>query len=84
MQLEIYVTNQCTNCKEALLIAEQARSITGLEVAVIDLEQAGQNVPSRIVAIPTCLLNGQVVSLGNPERETFFAQLQRQIAEEAR
>ena len=84
MHLDIYITNQCANCREALLIAEQARRIIGLKVAVIDLEQAGQNVPSRVVAVPTYLLNGQVVSLGNPEREAFFAQLQRQIKEEAR
>ncbi len=45
MHLDIYITKQCANCGEALLIAERARSIAGLEVAVIDLEQPGQRVP---------------------------------------
>ena len=77
MQLEIYITNQCTNCEEALLIAERARGIAGLEVAVIDLDQPGQYVPPRVVAVPTSLLNGRIVSLGNPKREEFLGELRQ-------
>lgn len=84
MQLEIYITNQCTNCEEALLIAERARGIAGLEVAVIDLDQPGQHVPPRVVAVPTYLLNGRIVSLGNPKREEFLSELRRLSKEEAR
>lgn len=84
MHLEIYITNQCANCGEALLIAERARGIAGLKVAVIDLAQPGQCVPPRVVAAPTYLLNGRIVSLGNPEREEFLTQLRRQIEEERR
>lgn len=84
MQLEIYITNQCTNCVEALLIAERARGIAGLEVAVIDLDQPGQHVPPRVVAVPTYLLNGRIVSLGNPKREEFLGELRQLSEEEAR
>ncbi len=84
MQLEIYITNQCTNCVEALLIAERARGIAGLEVAVIDLDQPGQHVPPRVVAVPTYLLNGRIVSLGNPKREEFLGALRQLSEEEAR
>lgn len=87
MHLDIYVTNQCANCEEALLLAEHARAIAGLKVAVINLDQPGQSIPPRVVAVPTYLLNGKVVSLGNPERNTFLAMLrtevQQQIEEEA-
>ncbi len=61
MRLEIYIANQCTNCEEALLIAERACGIAGLEVAVIDLDKPGQNVPTHVVAVPTYLLNGRVI-----------------------
>ncbi len=88
MHLEVYVTSQCTNCGEALLIAERARRIAGLEVAVINLDQPGRRVPPQVVAVPTYMLDGRVVSLGNPEREKFLARLrtalQRQIEEENR
>ena len=84
MRLEIYIANQCTNCEEALLIAERACGIAGLEVAVIDLDKTGQNVPTNVVAVPTYLLDGQVVSLGNPVREAFLARLRQMAKEEVR
>ena len=87
MHLDIYVTNQCANCEEALLLAERARTIAGLRVTVVNLDQPGQSIPPHVVAVPTYLLNGKVVSLGNPERETFLAmlrsKLEQQIEEEA-
>ncbi len=84
MQLEIYVTRYCANCEEALLIAERACGIPGLEVKVIDLETPGQSVPQHVFAVPTYLLNGGVVSLGNPRREEFLTQLRQQIEEETK
>lgn len=84
MRLEIYIANQCTNCEEALLIAERACGIAGLEVAVIDLDKTGQHVPTHVVAVPTYLLDGQVVSLGNPVREAFLARLRQMAKEEVR
>jgi hypothetical protein len=87
MHLDIYITNVCTNCGEALLIAERAQSIAGLHVSVVNLNQAGQSIPPHIVAVPTYVLDGKVVSLGNPEREMFLSMLrnnlEQQIKEEA-
>ena len=87
MRLDIYVANHCTNCGEALLMAERARTIAGLQVAVINLDQPAQRIPPHVFAVPTYVLDGKVVSLGNPEREKFLAllraELQQQIEEEA-
>jgi hypothetical protein len=86
MHLDIYVTNHCTNCGEALLMAERARTIAGLRVAVINLDQPAQHIPPHVVAVPTYVLDGKVVSLGNPEREQFLAMLRaelQQLKEEA-
>jgi predicted thioredoxin/glutaredoxin len=79
MRLEIYVAHECTNCEEALLIAERVRGIAGLEVAVIDLDEPGQIVLPGVVAVPTYLLNGRVVSLGNPAREEFLTLLRTEL-----
>ena|SRR2546426_496742 len=88
MHLDIYITTVCTNCGEALLIAERARTIAGLHVSVVNLDQPGQRIPPHVGAVPTYVLDGNVVSLGNPERETFLAmlrtELQQQLKEEAR
>jgi predicted thioredoxin/glutaredoxin len=83
MRLEIYVGHHCLNCEEALLIAEQARAIEGIEVVVIDLDQSGQSAPPRVIAVPTYVLDGKVVSLGNPARDTFLALLHQPQQERA-
>ncbi len=80
MHLEIYITEQCTNCQEAVLIAEQASGIAGLEVTVVNLDAPGQPVPPQVFATPTYVLNGLVVSLGNPERDHFLAGLRAELA----
>jgi hypothetical protein len=80
MHLEIYITDQCTNCREAVLIAEQARSIAGLEVTVVNLDEPGQSVPLQVFATPTYVLDGHVVSLGNPERGAFLARIRAELA----
>lgn len=81
MHLEIYVSSQCGNCDEALLIAEQALGIAGLDVVVIDIDAPDCSIPSNVVAVPTYMLNGRVVSMGNPSREAFLVELQ-QLAKE--
>ena len=80
MHLEIYITDQCANCQEAMLIAEQAGGIAGLEVTVVNLDVPGQRVPPQVFATPTYVLNGLVVSLGNPERGAFLARLRAELA----
>jgi len=75
MRLEIYVSNHCFNCQEALQIAAEARQIPHLEVSVISLDDAAEPIPAKVVAVPTYLLDGQTVSLGNPERAAFLNQL---------
>lgn len=80
MLLEIYITDQCANCQEAVLIAEAAGSITGLAVTVVNLDTPGQPIPPQVFATPTYVLNGLVVSLGNPDRDAFLAGLRAELA----
>jgi hypothetical protein len=80
MHLDIYISDQCPNCQEAVLIAEQARHITGLSVTVVNLDEPGQLVPPQVFATPTYVLDGAVVSLGNPERRAFLARLRTELA----
>jgi len=79
MRLEIYVASHCDNCEESLRIAELARDIDGIDVAIIDLDHSDQPAPRHVVAVPTYLLDGRIVSLGNPYRDEFLAQLRAQL-----
>ena len=83
MRLEIFIANHCDNCQEARHVAETARSVEGLEVCVIDLDSAPLPAPPSIVAVPTYVLEGRVVSLGNPSREAFLAMLRQAVTERA-
>jgi hypothetical protein len=84
MRLEIYVADHCANCQEALAIADAARDIAGLAVAVIDLDQENGHMPDAIFAVPTYRLNGRIVSLGNPEPRRFIRELRHLGREQPR
>ena len=74
--LEVYVSRHCANCGEAVRLAEEvAARFPGVVVRVIDLDRAAAPPPEGVVAVPTYLLDGCVVSLGNPYPEELFARL---------
>jgi CRP/FNR family cyclic AMP-dependent transcriptional regulator len=77
MRLEIYVSSQSSDYEESLLIAEQAKLIPGLDVALIkveDSERQSAPEPER----PTHLLDSQVISMERSSWEGFFKHLRWQ------
>ena len=69
MILEIYVAPDCPPCVEARAIATDIRSLLPwLRVELVELD-GRRWAPPGVVATPTYLLDGKVVSLGNPRRE---------------
>jgi hypothetical protein len=67
MALEIYVEAGCWSCDKALLLAEEiAHRFPALIVEVIDVGDVEGEIPDDVFAVPTYVLNGKVVSLGNP------------------
>jgi len=69
MLLEIYVAPECPPCTEARAIASEMQALfPWLQVEVVELD-GRRELPPRVVATPTYLLNGEIVSLGNPRRE---------------
>jgi alkyl hydroperoxide reductase subunit AhpF len=79
--LEVYVSTECSNCGEAVrLAAEAAARYPRVIVQVIELEGLdGKPPPDQVVAVPTYLLDGRVVSLGNPYPEDLFSQLRAAV-----
>jgi hypothetical protein len=72
----VYVSRHCPNCGEARRLAEEAATrFPGVAVRVIDLDRTPAPTPEGVVAVPTYLLDGRVVSLGNPDPEELFARL---------
>ena len=74
--MEVYVSSECLNCGEAVRLAEEAAArFPSASVHVIDLGLDQGPLPDAIVAVPTYLPDGRVVSLGNPDPEELFARL---------
>jgi len=75
--LDIYVGPNCFGCDTAHTIAKEMQSIElpGVRIRVIDLGDLANVRPASVFAVPTYLLNGRVLSLGNPEVEWLRDQL---------
>jgi hypothetical protein len=72
--LEIYVAEECWSCEEARRIAGAVgRAFPNVQVHLKDLNNGSR--PSEVFAAPTYLLDGRIVSLGNPSREELWAML---------
>ena len=82
LHLEVYVSSECLNCTEAVRLAEEAAArYPNVVVRVIDLDlDLDQGPPpDPVVAVPTYVLDGRVVSLGNPYPEELFARLHEAV-----
>lgn len=75
--LEIFVQPRCMGCEWARDIAAlvRANAIPGLRVNVVDLSDPAAVWPPRVFATPTYILDGQIISLGNPDVASLLARL---------
>lgn len=68
VELQVFVESGCRQCERALELArEMDGAFSRLAVRIIEISEAG---PQRddVFAVPTFVLNDQVLSLGNPQR----------------
>lgn len=75
--LEIYVAPNCLGCETARDLAGMVRSLgrPDLEVRLLDLSEPRVVRPPTVFAVPTYVLDGRVISLGNPEQDWLLAQV---------
>lgn len=68
--LAVYVGEDCPSCQTALEVAERARrEFPHVDVSVVDLGVSSERQPAGVFAVPTFVLDGEVVSLGTPSWE---------------
>lgn len=76
--LEIFVSSEpgCEPCMHARGLAARAEeAFPGVEVAIVDVNGSPDRVPEEVIAVPMFLLDGVVLSLGNPGWEALAAAL---------
>lgn len=75
-RLEIFVKTGCFGGEEARRLWQVVQRMPTIDARLVDVETV-RSLPERVVAVPTCLLDGTVVALGNPEQRALFARLAR-------
>lgn len=77
--LEIFILPLCFGCEIALDMAKrlQAQGLDNVEIRIVNLSDPQVERPVSVFAVPTYQLDGQVVSLGNPEESWLIERLTR-------
>ena len=80
--LEVYVDRNCWGCIEARAIAQQvAQELPQVQVTVVDISETSGAYIHKVFAVPTFILNGQVVALGNPYRAEFRQRIEKLLGQ---
>lgn len=75
LKLDVYISNDCWSCEETIRIVNDiSGKMPEVAIEFIDIEKIDQK-PDNVFAVPTYLLNGRVISLGNPTREELQQKL---------
>ena len=78
MRLDIYIDDSCETCNHARQIADQVRArLPQVEVNLIEL--TGEK-PDSVFAVPTYLLDGDTLYLGNPREAELFERLETELS----
>ena len=74
--LQVYFDSACITSKATLeLIASVRNQPLGLSIEVVDLFDPDNQVPKTVFALPTFILNGAPIILGNPTLQNLIDRL---------
>lgn len=77
VNLDIYIDPRCPGCDTAIKNARTVEErMPQINVSLIDLTRSESPRPNSVFAVPTYLLNGETLSLGNPDESFLLSQLQ--------
>lgn len=75
-RLDVYLADGCYGCAEARALADNiSTQFPGLQVEIFNLDDPDTERPTSVFAVPTFLLDGELLWLGNPRREDALTQL---------
>jgi predicted thioredoxin/glutaredoxin len=79
--LQVFVESGCRACHRSLELTDQARArFPTLHVEVVNLSDPAAERPEAVFAVPTYLLDGRVLSLGNPHPAALMHALAAHLA----
>ncbi len=84
VRLEIYVEAGCSPCERARRLAQELEEeYPEISVGVIDIDQAAGS-ESEVFAVPTYVLDGRIVSLGNPRPDDLRGRIEALLSASGR
>ncbi|NIS80870.1 MAG: hypothetical protein GTO14_11820 [Anaerolineales bacterium] len=80
VKLDIYIDPACPGCDTAINIARTVKEhMPQISVNLIDLTRSESHRPDAVFAVPTYLLNGKTMSLGNPDEAMLLSRLREAL-----
>ncbi len=74
--LRIYIAQHCQTCAESLRLAREVeKRFPGIHVEVINLDDEGSHNLDEVFSVPTYVLDGTTIWLGNPDPDELFSRL---------
>jgi hypothetical protein len=81
-RLDVYLADCCYGCAEARALADNiSTQFPSLQVEIFDLDDPDIERPASVFAVPTFLLDGELLWLGNPRREDAVTELAHYLAD---
>ncbi len=78
VKLQVYIADDCWSCQETRrIVADVTPKFPGMLVEFLDMRASER--PDSVFAVPTYLLNGRVISLGNPTRQELSQQINNEL-----
>ncbi|MGI8551439.1 MAG: hypothetical protein ACR2PL_11745 [Dehalococcoidia bacterium] len=85
VQLQVYVQPHCPQCTRARRLAQWAGArFPDVQIQIVEMAEPSAPIPEFLIGVPTYVLAGQVISLGNPTEATLGEQIERAVARERR
>jgi hypothetical protein len=80
VKLQVYITDDCWSCAETRrIVADVAPHFPTVLVEFLDMTTSDR--PDSVFAVPTYMLNGRVIYLGNPTRMELSRQLTQALSQ---
>lgn len=79
--LRIYIASDCFSCEEAILVTPKiAQQFSSLLIEIVNLDDPEAIKPENVFAVPTYVLDGRIISLGNLHCDQLFAKISNALS----
>lgn len=79
VKLQVFIAEDCWSCEETQrIVADVVPAFPSVLVEFLDMTVSER--PDSVFAVPTYLLNGRVISLGNPTRHELSQKLSSELS----